>query len=156
MRRFLCVAVLLSCVSIGQLESQTIRPAAGTTPAGPADPKAAKTYAKAMKEFEKRWYPMALEDFRKADQQDGGRCTACERQAYLAAKQIEDFKTAHEETALLLEHASSPEEKAEIHFMAGEVCLAEGGNRIFEKPFLQADSEFQAALQLHPERPDCV
>src|SRR5208282_2237216 len=44
----------------------------------------------------------------------------------------------------------TPEEKAEIHVMAGDACLAEGGYRIYEEPFQNADSEFQAALALQP------
>jgi thiol-disulfide isomerase/thioredoxin len=124
--------------------------------AAPSDAKAAKSYAKAMKEFDGHKYPLALNDFRAADQQDGGHCVSCELQAYKSAKLIGDFKTAHEETTLLLNHVTSQEDKAEIHAMAGDVCLAEGGYRIFEKPFQDADSEFQAALQLQPDKSDCL
>jgi thiol-disulfide isomerase/thioredoxin len=129
---------------------------AATGAAGPSDAKAAKSYAKAAKEFDGHKYPLALNDFRVADQQDGGNCVSCELYAFKAAKLIGDFKTAHEETALLLSHVTAQEDKAEIHAMAGDVCLAEGGYRIFEKPFQDADSEFQAALQLEPEKADCL
>ena len=127
-----------------------------TASTGPSDAKAAKTYAKAMKEFEGHKTPLALNDFRAADQQDGGHCVSCELYAFKAAKLMGDFKTAREETALLLNHVTSPEDKAEIHAMAGDVCLTEGGYRIFEKPFQDADGEFQAALQLQPDRSDCL
>jgi thiol-disulfide isomerase/thioredoxin len=122
----------------------------------PSDARASKSYAKAVKEFGEHKYAAALEDFRKADQLDGGRCASCERQAYLTAKQLQDFQVAREEATLLLSHVTSPEEKAEAHYMAGEACLSEGGNRIFEKPFQDADGEFQAALQLQPEKSTCV
>jgi thiol-disulfide isomerase/thioredoxin len=109
-----------------------------------------------MKELQDHKYPLALDDFRKADSEDGGRCMGCEMQALQVAKQLGDFATEHEETALLLQHASTPEDKAEMHYLAGDVCLSEGGYRIFEKPFQDADSEFQAALSLDPEKSDCL
>jgi thiol-disulfide isomerase/thioredoxin len=131
--------------------------AAGDAPnAAPRDPKAGKIFAKAMKDFEDHKYPLALDGFRKADSLDGGHCVPCEMQAYKAAKLIDDFKTARDETALLLEHVTSPDDKAEVHYLAGDVCLSEGGYRIFEKPFQDADSEFQAALQLQPAKSNCV
>ena len=122
----------------------------------PSDAGARKTFAKATKELEEHKYAPALEDFRKADSQDGGHCVPCEMRAFEIAKHMQDFTTAHAETALLLDHLTDPEEKAEVHYLAGDVCLSEGGYRIFEKPFQQADSEFQAALQLQPGKSDCV
>ena len=127
-----------------------------TAGAEPRDAKAAKIFVKAVRDLEDHKFPLALEGFRKADTQDGGRCVVCEIQAYKTAKQIGDFTTAREETALLLDHVTDPADKAEIHYLAGDVCLAEGGYRIFEKPFQDADSEFQAALQLQPEKSDCL
>jgi thiol-disulfide isomerase/thioredoxin len=122
----------------------------------PSGASARKTFAKAAKELEEHKYAPALDDFRKADSQDGGRCVPCELQAFKVARQMQDFTTARAETALLLDHITDPDEKAEVHFMAGDVCLSEGGYRIFEKPFQDADSEFQAALQLQPGKQDCV
>jgi hypothetical protein len=122
----------------------------------PASPGARKTFLKAAKELDDHKYAPALEDFRKADSQDGGHCVACELQAFKSAKLLQDYTAARVETALLLDHVTSPEDKAEVHYLAGDVCLSEGGYRIFEKPFQDADSEFQAALQLQPAKPDCV
>jgi thiol-disulfide isomerase/thioredoxin len=164
MHRFLCFACLvLSASAMTQSNPAQSNPAQPAIPksslgsgAGPSDPKAGKIFAKAMKDFDEHKYPLALDGFRKADSQDGGRCVPCEMQAYKAATQIGDFKTAREETALLLDHVTSPDDKAEVHYLAGDVCLSEGGYRIFEKPFQDADSEFQAALQLQPEKSECV
>jgi thiol-disulfide isomerase/thioredoxin len=144
MRRFLCFACLvLSASAMVQSSPAQSNSAQSAVPksslvsgAGPSDPKAAKIFAKAMKDFEDHKYPLALDGFRKADSQDGGRCLLCEMQAY--------------------NHVTSPDDKAQVHYLAGDVCLSEGGYRIFEKPFQDADSEFQAALQLQPEKSDCV
>ena len=73
---------------------------------------ASRLYAKAQKEMEQHKYDMAFEDFRKADQQDNQQCADCEIGAYNAAETLSDYKAAREETALLLEHVSSPEDKA--------------------------------------------
>lgn len=158
MQRLTIAVTLFVAVSACAQQNPNAAVSGGTlaVSAGPFDAKAAKSYAKAMKEFDGHKVPLALNDFRGADQQDGGHCISCELYAFKAAKLMGDYKTAREETALLLAHVTSPEDKAEIHAMAGEVCLAEGGYRIFEKPFQEADSEFQAALQLQPEKSDCL
>ena len=131
----------------------TLSAAAST---GPSDSGARKTFAKATKELGEHKITLALADFRRADGQDGGHCVPCEFEAYKAARQMQDFGVAHEETALLLNHVTSPEDKAQVHSLAGDVCLSEGGYRIFEKPFQDADNEFEAALQLEPQKSDCL
>jgi thiol-disulfide isomerase/thioredoxin len=122
----------------------------------PGDSKANKSYAKGLKEMDARKYGLALVDFRTADMQSGGRCVACEYQAYRAAILMEDYDTAQLESTALLNHAASPEEKAEAHSLAGDACLGQGGFRIYEEPFQRADGEFQAALQLQPGRTECL
>ena len=112
----------------------------------PANSPAAKVFAKALKEQAEHKMPSALEDFRRADQLAGGHCRACEQRALGIAKQIQDFKTAHEEATLLLAQAVTPDDRAEAHYLSGEIYLAEGGNKIFEEPFRQADSEFTQAI----------
>jgi thiol-disulfide isomerase/thioredoxin len=144
--------ILSICMVASLAGAQTLQSAN----AGPSDSSARKSYAKAMKELDERKYAAALSDFRKADQQDGGHCVSCEMQAYKAAKQLQDYTAAQQEAVLLLEHVTSPEDKAEAHYLAGDVCLAQGGYRILEKPFQDADTEFQAALQLQPQKPDCL
>ena len=146
---------VLSLAICATLSSAVAQPAPAAV-GGPSDAGARKSYSKAMREIEDHKYPAALIDLRKADQQDGGHCTACEREAFKTAKQLQDYAGARQEAALLAANATTPEEKAEAHYLAGDVCLAEGGYRIFEKPFQDADSEFQAALQLRPANTDCL
>jgi tetratricopeptide (TPR) repeat protein len=150
----------LACFTVGAALAVPSVPAQSAAPAlqaeAPASSNARKTFFKAAKELEEHKYAPALEDFRKADSQDGGRCVPCELQAFKVAKQLQDYTAARAETALLLDHVASAEDKAEVHYLAGDVCLSDGGYRIFEKAFQDADSEFQAALQLQPGKPDCV
>lgn len=122
----------------------------------PASSKAAKLYSRALKDLSSGNYSAALSGFQRADQEDGGRCIACEFEAYKTAMHMEDYKAARDQTSLLLQHASAPEQQAEAHYLAGEACLSEGGYRIFEAPFQQADHEFQVALKIRPEDHACV
>jgi thiol-disulfide isomerase/thioredoxin len=143
--------------SSGKEKAPATAPAPATKGvAGPTDPKAKQTFEDAAKLFKKHDYAFALDGFRKADKQDGGHCIPCEMQAYLAARQGQDFKAAREETSLLLEHVTATKDKAQVHYMTGSVCLSEGLRSNHDKNFEAADGEFQAALQLQPGMSDCL
>jgi thiol-disulfide isomerase/thioredoxin len=147
-----------SCVASAQSSPSTADadlPAFSSVHA-PSSSKAAKLYAKAAKDLGSGNYAAALSGFEKADQEDGGRCIACEFEAYKTAMHMEDYKAARDQTALLLVHAAGSEQQAEAHYLAGEACLSEGGYRIFETPFQQADNEFQDALKIQPGDRACV
>ncbi|WP_263358723.1 thioredoxin-like domain-containing protein [Acidicapsa ligni] len=154
MYRIASLALLLTAAFPSLVFAQSAT--ALTSNTAPADSKAGKTFARAAKEFEDRKYGLASADFRKADQLDGGHCVSCQLQAYKSAKLMGDFTTAHDEATLLMNSVVTPEDKAEVHYLIGDVCLAEGGDRIFDKPFQDAESEFHAALELQPEKPNCV
>jgi len=159
-RTFLLLPVFAFSVHIcGQVPAGSAAPAAGgdaKKAEGPTDPKALKTYNDALKLFEEHKFTFALDEFRKADKQDGGHCTGCELRAYQSADKIRDYKAAREETDLLLQHMPEPGNQAQLHYMAGETCLAEGVLSNREKAFEQADAEFQAALKIQPDKPDCL
>ena len=145
--------VAVPVLSMGQEPIPKFSSAARSTP---KNPDALKSFAKALKEMDQRKVDLALQDFLKADMQDGQHCVDCETRAFAAAKTLEDYKVAREETTLLLANVVSNEDKAKVHAMAGDVCLAQGGYRIFEEPFQQAESEYKAALEIAPEQADCV
>jgi len=123
---------------------------------GPSDPKAVKTYADAMKLMKDRKFTFALDEFRKADKQDGGHCIPCEAKAYKAAGEVRDFKAQREAAAAMLANVTSARDKAEAHYMAASACLTEGIANNHEKPLEAADSEFKAALELKPDKYDCL
>jgi thiol-disulfide isomerase/thioredoxin len=144
----LLAAVLAYSEQAGQL--------AAASSSAPTDPRAAKLFAKATKEYADGKLAPALEDFRKADQQAGNHCLACEWKALTLAQQMQEYTTAHEEAALLMEHVGTPEEKAQVHLLTGDLCMAEGGYRIFEKPFQDANKEYETSLALNPGQPACL
>jgi len=140
---YVCTTVVLSHACISPACAQT-------------DAKAKQTYAEAEQMLKHHDYIFALDDFRKADKQDGGHCIPCEIAAYKVAGHMNDYKVQREEAALLLEHVTSSADKAQAHYLAGKACLTEGIGNHHEKQLQAADSEFQAALQLQPSNNTCV
>jgi thiol-disulfide isomerase/thioredoxin len=131
-------------------------PAAKPGSSGPSDDKAKATYAEGTKLFHEHKYTFALDNFRKADKQDGGHCVQCEIDGLKAAREIQDFKAEREEATALLQNVTQPADKAQAHFLLGGVCLAEGILQKHDKALQSADSEFQAALEIQPGKSDCL
>ena len=163
MLRSLSLACLLfPAAALGQSvppQAPTSAPASVAKPApqkGPTDPKAQKTFAEAQTLSREHKFAFALEGFRKADKQDGGHCIPCELEAWKAARMAQDFKAGREAAAAILDHVTAPADKAEAHFLAGQVCLAEGSTNNHEKTLRDADAEFQEALQIEPKKADCL
>lgn len=150
----LSIAVALSATVLAFGAQNDALTAAASS--APSDPRAAKLFLKAQKEYADGKLGPALEDFRKADQQAGGHCLACEWKALTLAQQMQEYATAHEEASLLMNQVTTPDEKAQVHQLTGDICMSEGGYRIFEKPFQDANNEFEAALALHPGQSACL
>jgi thiol-disulfide isomerase/thioredoxin len=125
-------------------------------PSGPTDSKAKETFEEGKKLEKSRKYVFALDNFRKADKQDGGKCIPCELRAYTSALEIRDFKAAREEASAILEHVTSDTDKAQAHALMGNACLVEGVDGNHEKPLEAADEEFQVALKIAPNKSDCM
>ncbi len=63
-------------------------------PGEPTDPKARKTFAEAIDWQNHGNKGGALDDYRKANKQDGGHCSECLDRAYKLALEIGDYKAA--------------------------------------------------------------
>src|SRR5580700_4060509 len=61
---------------------------------GPTDPKARKSYQEGLNHLQKHNTEMALDNFKKADKQDGGHCAACQEQMIRLGEKIGDWKVA--------------------------------------------------------------
>ncbi|HMF92610.1 MAG TPA: hypothetical protein VKL40_18345, partial [Candidatus Angelobacter sp.] len=61
---------------------------------GPADEKAKKTYKEAFEYLRRRMPESALDNFKKADKQDGGHCHACQRYMIKYGIELRDWKVA--------------------------------------------------------------
>ncbi len=152
----LCISIMTASVSVGQAPAATssTKPAAANL--GPTDPKAKKTFDAAAKLLKGDRVGFALDEFRKADKQDGGHCVLCELEAWNAAMDASDYKAAREQAAAMLENVTVPGYKAQAQYMLGKAWLLDGVKDKHEKQFEAADESFQAALQIRPNYPDCI
>jgi thiol-disulfide isomerase/thioredoxin len=120
----------------------------------PTDPRARKTYANAIDWLKNRNYNSAVDNFRKANKQDGGHCTECLRRAYeIATRNIGDYKLAEAVAREMLDSASTPAEKALAHFQIGMATQRQGltAKKDQDKYFQESCDEFKAALEAQPQ-----
>lgn len=120
----------------------------------PSDPKAQKTYAEAVKLMQQNRAVFALDGFRKADKQDGGRCVPCEIQAWNAATEIGDFKAAREQAEALIAHVANPADKAAAQLLLGRACMAEAMHDKHDAPMEAAEMAYSEAARLQPHNAD--
>jgi len=149
----LCFATGLPASGAGQAETTgAAAPKAGEAkPGEPTDTKARKTFASAMDWEKHRDYGAALDDFRKANKQDGGHCGECLRRAYTLAVRVGAYKDAVEIAREFLPLSQSDEEKAIGHFLLARSLQVQGINDKKEKCIEESGEEFKAALELNPK-----
>jgi thiol-disulfide isomerase/thioredoxin len=123
---------------------------AALKPGEPISPKARKTYSEALDWQKVHHYESALDTFRKANQQDEGRCTECLRRAYELAVKIGAYKKAEEVARDMIAQVSGDEEKAVAHFRLGSALQREGMINRNNKCFADSCAELKAALDAKP------
>jgi thiol-disulfide isomerase/thioredoxin len=123
-------------------------------PGEPTDPKARKTFAEAIDWQHHGNKSSALDDFRKANKQDGGHCSQCLSRAYFLAQQLNDYKAQEGILRDWLRLEPSDVTKATLHFELGIALQREGIGEKGEKRdtcLNQSCEEFKTALQLDPK-----
>jgi len=123
---------------------------------GPTSEKARRTYLEGMDYLKKHMPGAALEDFRKADKQDGGRCLACQQQMVKYGMQLGEWKAAEGGAEEMVAQAQSPKETALAHYQFGVVLCYEGMNRRKEEFFNHAHEELTKALAAVAKFPDAI
>jgi thiol-disulfide isomerase/thioredoxin len=122
---------------------------------GPADEKAKKTYANALEEAKSRGKLLfALDDFKKADKQDGGHCKACQRQMVKYGIELGEWKTAELAAAEMVADAKEPKEIALTHYQYAVVLVNEGKEKHKDEIFSRAHEEIGKALAAAANFPD--
>jgi thiol-disulfide isomerase/thioredoxin len=124
--------------------------AEATKPGEPTDPKARKTFAGAIEWENHRNYDAALDDFRKANKQDGGHCWECLRRAYALAIKIDAYKDAVEIAREWLPLAPSDKAKGEVEFRLAMALQEEGIKEKKEQCIAESASGFKAAIADDP------
>lgn len=125
-------------------------------PDGPSDEKAQKTYKHALEALRDHRPGIALDEFKKADKQDGGHCRACQKQMIKYGIELGEWKTAELAADEMIAEATDAKEVAMAHFQSGAVFISEGLQRHKDECFARAHDEETKALAAYSNFPDAV
>ena len=123
---------------------------------GPANEKAQKTYKEALEYLRKHMTLAALENFKKADKQDGGRCQPCQQKMIKYKVELGDWRTAETAGAEILAEAQDEKQVALAHYQLGLVLMREGSYKHKDDLFARAHEEMAKALAAYADFPDAI
>ena len=148
-----CAALLLAPAL---LHAAPFSSADAPKPGEPTDQKARKTFADAIQFERHRDLRAAIDEFRKANKQDGGHCGECVKRAYKLAMEINDFKNAEDSARDMFTQAPTTDEKAVAHFHLAMALQRQGIYGKKDKCFSESCDEFKAALDAEPHLRGCA
>jgi thiol-disulfide isomerase/thioredoxin len=122
----------------------------------PTDEKALKTYEKAQKSLHEHKKEFALDDFKKADKQDGGHCLACQKQMIKLGSELGEWKTAELGAEEIIAEAQGPKDTALTHYQLAVVLLEEGLQKHKAEIFARSHEEVNKALAAYSNFPDAL
>lgn len=123
---------------------------------GPVSDKARKSWAEAFEFLHKRNTTAALDSFKRADKQDGGRCLACQQNIIKYALGLEDWKAAEAAADEMVAEAQGEKDTALAHFELGSVLYREGLTKRKDELFDRAHKEFAPAIAAGPSFPQAL
>ena len=142
----ICLAlVIFACPSMGQVKAD-----------GPTDEKAKKSYEKGLQNVKEHKTDFALDQFKKADKQDGGHCKTCQRQMVKYGLELGEWKTAELAATEMIADAREPRDAALAHYQYAVVLVNEGKQKHKEDIFSRAHEELVKALAAFSNFPDAV
>jgi thiol-disulfide isomerase/thioredoxin len=158
-KRLIALAVLALGFGFGlhdagaaQTDAVKVAPAGADAvkPGEPTDLKARKTYASAL-DWERHGHDdAAMDDFRKANKQDGGHCWACLSRAYFLAIKLDAYRDAVEIAREWLAAAQTDRQKAEVDFRLAMALQEQGVKEKKDKYIAESADDFKTALELYP------
>jgi len=113
---------------------------------GPTSQKAQKAFHDALDYLHMGRMYMALDAFKKADKEDGGRCLACQKKIIKYALETGEWKAAESAAGEMVAEAQSPKESALAHYELGVVLYQQAVNKHKDDLFPRAHAEFTAAV----------
>ena len=137
----------MACLLLVSLALRAEAPSQGQ----PTDPKARKTFADALEWEHHGAAGVAIDDFRKANRQDGGHCSECLRRAFELARSIADYKATVEVARDWLQIAATDTDKGLGHYRIGAALQEQAIVSKKEKGFNESCDEFKSALELLPQ-----
>jgi tetratricopeptide (TPR) repeat protein len=147
MRFFLLTLVVCLCLS--PLSAQDSK-------GGPVSEKAQKSYKEGMKDLQEHREGSALDEFKKADKQDGGLCFVCQQKMIKYGLALEDWKTAELAAEEMTSEAKDARETAVAHYQFAAVLFTEGSNKHKDDYFSRAHDELGKALAAYANFPDAI
>jgi thiol-disulfide isomerase/thioredoxin len=146
--RYAALALLLAC---------TVMPFSGQEKTdGPQDEKAQKTYKDALQYLKQRKRDAALEDFKKADKQDGGHCLACQKMMIKYGTELGEWKTAEAAAEEMVAQAQPGHDMALAHFQLGVILMNEAMSKHKDELFNRAHDEMTKAQAEHIKFPNAM
>ena len=121
---------------------------------GPTDEKARKTYQNALKSLHERKTEWALDDFKKADKQDGGHCLDCQKQMIKYGRELGDWKAAELAAEEMVAEARGAKDSAVSHYQFAVVLMEEGLQKHKDEIFARAHEEIGKSLDAYSNFPD--
>jgi thiol-disulfide isomerase/thioredoxin len=115
---------------------------------GPTDAKAQKTYKEALEYLKHRMTQAALEEFKKADKQDGGHCLACQQKMLKYGMELHDWKTAEIAAGEMVAEAQGSSKVAVAHYQLGFAFYEDGLDKHKDDSFIRAHEEMGRALEV--------
>ena len=146
--RYAAIVFLLAC-TLAPLQAQE-------KVEGPTDEKAQKTYKEGLEYLKKRMPEAALDNFKKANKQDGGHCQPCQLRIIKYAIELRDWKSAEAAAADFAADAHGEKNIAIAHYQFGMVLMDEGLDKHKDDLFSRAHDEFTKALAVAANFPDAV
>jgi len=129
---------------------------AQANPEGPTSEKARKTFDEASRYLEQHMIGSALDDFKKANQQDGGHCVLCEKKMLKYGIQLGDWKIAESAASELVSAAHDAKSIAIAHYDFGMLLMYEGLGKNKDQFFARAHDELTKALTAVANFPDAT
>lgn len=126
------------------------------TTEGPADAKAQSTYKKALEHLKKHQTGSALDDFKKADKQDGGHCLGCQKAMVKYGIEFQDWKTAQAGAEEMVATAQGDKAVAGAHYQLGVVIMKQALLKNKQELFTRAHDEMSKALMAYANFPDAI
>lgn len=123
---------------------------------GPTNEKAQKSYKSALEYLHERKEEWALDDFKKADKQDGGHCLACQKQMIKYGVKYGDWKAAELAAEELLNEARDNKETARGYYQYAQVLLVEASQKHKEDLYSRAHEEAAKAVASYSNFPEAI
>jgi thiol-disulfide isomerase/thioredoxin len=125
-------------------------------PNGPTNEKAQKTYKNAQELLHERMTAAALDEFKKADKQDGGHCQACQKQMIKYGAELGEWKDAELAAGEMVADAQGDKNTALAHYQFAVILLNEGQQKRKDEFYSRGHDEIAKALAAVANFPEAI